>query len=142
MLGLIGLFFFIAINPAIALVNDKLKETTSSHTYKIRETYIFGIIENKTNVQYDLVFSRPSLDGNHSFGFYRDIIIKGNIRELHIWLFPFLGNYFKIFQNGVFDIYNRNITLEIPFLLRGNIYDEPDGIWFVGRALGVTLTID
>ena len=142
--GLIGLFLFTTINPAIALVNDKLQEnkistkSTTSYTYNIKETYIWGIIDNQTNVKYDSVFIR----NDNSFGIFKDISVKGNIRELHIVLFPFLANYFKIFQNGIFDIFNRNVTLEIPLLLRGNIYNESDGFWFVGRAIGVTLTID
>ncbi len=142
--GLIGLFLFTTINPAIALVNDKLQEnkistkSTTLYTYHIKETFIWGIIDNQTNVNYDSVFMR----NDNSFGIFKDISVKGNIRELHIVLFPFLGNVFNIFQNGIFDIYNRNIALEIKLLLRGNIYDEPDGFWFVGRAIGVTLTID
>jgi hypothetical protein len=142
--GLIGLFLFTTINPAIALVNDKLQEnkistkSAPSYTYNIKETYIWGIIENQTNVKYDSVFIR----NDNSFGIFKDISVKGNTRELHIVLFPLLANYFKIFQNGIFAILNRNITLEIKLLLRGNIYDEPDSFWFVGRALGVTLTIE
>jgi hypothetical protein len=146
--GLIGLFFFTTINPALALVHNKLQEntvsttSTDSYTYKIAQTYIFGVIENQTNVHYDLVFSRPRPDSNYSFGLYKDITVQGTTRELHIWLFPFLVNYFKVFQNGVFAVDNRYVTIKIPLLLRGNIYDEPDAFWFSGRALGVTLTIE
>jgi len=144
--GLIGLFLFIAMNPAIVQSNDtqqiykELTKSTTTNTYNIKETYIWGIIENQTNVKYNLVFIRK----DNSFGLFKDISIQGNTRYIHIWFFPLLSNLFKGFQKPNFDIVNRSVTLKIRLLLHGNIYvyHGPDSFWFEGRAIGVTLTID